>query len=105
MRDAIQSGKGVVGCRVAVAGINAEKQQIFRHVWKGVQNITNLEFMAEKVMIWKAYGIGNENSIPMSEVLYLSLHHCPTIIYIGNYIEVKPLSIDFINTTTITPVW
>ncbi|VDI83212.1 Hypothetical predicted protein [Mytilus galloprovincialis] len=67
MRDAILSGKGVVGCRVAVAEINTEKQQIFSHKWKGVQNITNLGFMAEKVIIWKAYGIGNGNSIPMSE--------------------------------------
>ncbi|XP_063419323.1 uncharacterized protein LOC134702179 [Mytilus trossulus] len=72
MRDAIQSGKGVVGCRVAVAEINTEKQQIFSHKWKGVQNITNLEFMAEKVIIWKAYGIGNGNSIPMSEVKKMS---------------------------------
>ncbi|XP_076102090.1 uncharacterized protein LOC143071577 [Mytilus galloprovincialis] len=80
MRDAILSGKGVVGCRVAVAEINTEKQQIFSHKWKGVQNITNLGFMAEKVIIWKAYGI-------------------------GSYIEViKPLYIDFINTTSITPV-
>lgn len=103
MRDAILSGKGVVGCRVAVAEINTEKQQIFSHKWKGVQNITNLGFMAEKVIIWKAYGIGNGNSIPMSEVLYLSLHYCLTIL--GSYIEViKPLYIDFINTTSITPV-
>ncbi|CAG2214053.1 unnamed protein product [Mytilus edulis] len=72
MRDAILSGKGVVGCRVAVAEINTEKQQIFSHKWKGVQNITNLGFMAEKVIIWKAYGIGNGNSIPMSEVKKMS---------------------------------
>ncbi|CAC5376647.1 unnamed protein product [Mytilus coruscus] len=66
--DAIQAGKGVVGCTVAVAEINPERQQIFCHKWKGVQNITNLEFKAEGVVIEKAYVIGNGKSILMSEL-------------------------------------
>lgn len=58
MKEAIDSGAGVKGTRIAVVDVDVTKQEVTKHSWKGVSFISNIEFTSTGVKTWRAYGIG-----------------------------------------------
>ena len=74
MKEAIDSGKGVTGCQVAVIDVDTTKQSLFSHLWRNVSTINNLQFSSEGVCAFKAYGIGRGFSISNASLMRYSKH-------------------------------
>lgn len=72
MKEAIDSGKGVTGCQVAVIDIDTSKQSLCNHLWKNVSSINNLKFSSEGVHVFKAYGIGKGLDIGNASLMKFS---------------------------------
>ncbi|XP_062590554.1 uncharacterized protein LOC134252133 [Saccostrea cucullata] len=58
MKTALDSGKGVAGCQIAVCVIDTSKQTMKTHKLKGVNDYSYVGFQRDGIILKKAYNIG-----------------------------------------------
>ncbi|XP_033762985.1 uncharacterized protein LOC117344356 [Pecten maximus] len=66
MKEAIDSGSGVVGCQAAVASVDTRNQTLTAHKIKGVTSFNNICFEDDSIRFFRYYRIGEGNAVPLT---------------------------------------
>ncbi|XP_069107183.1 uncharacterized protein [Argopecten irradians] len=69
MKEALDSGSGVVGCQTAVVNVNNSAQTLTGHKMKGVSTISNLRLEDKGIRTFRAHGIGPGELMPKEKFL------------------------------------